>query len=104
LKVVGHVEPNAPAGAGPDWSQQLRYGERTARGIAEGKKACCALTVLWERRRAKSDKRIMVSRDTMRDIALFRPSVTSGPGKKKIEEGMTTRRVESDTVVAGCKR
>jgi hypothetical protein len=32
---------------------------------------------------AKSGKRIMVSRDPMRDIALFRPSVTSGSGKKK---------------------
>jgi hypothetical protein len=66
--VVGHVEPNA--GAVPGWSQQLRYGERTARGIAEGKKACCALT-LWGRRRARSGKRIMVSRDTVRDIAFL---------------------------------
>jgi hypothetical protein len=28
----------------------------------------------------------MASRDTMRNIALFRPSVTSGPGKK-IDKG-----------------
>jgi hypothetical protein len=94
LKVVGHVEPNALAGAGPDWSQQLRYGERTARGIAAGKKACCALTVLWERRMAKSGKRIMISRDPMRDIALFRTPVHQVQARKKIEEGMTTRRVE----------
>ena len=35
----------------------------------------------------RSGKRIIASRDTMRDIALFRPSVTSDPGKKKNRGG-----------------
>jgi hypothetical protein len=48
----------------------VRYGERTARGIAGGKKVCCALT-LGERRRARSGKKIMVRRDIMKDIALL---------------------------------
>jgi hypothetical protein len=52
------------------WSQAERYGERTARGIAGGKKVCWALT-LGERRRARSGRRIMVRRDMMKDIALL---------------------------------
>jgi hypothetical protein len=48
-------------------SQQLRYGERTARGIAKGK----AVT-LEESRRVRSSKKIMVSRDTKRKIAVFK--------------------------------
>ena len=84
--MVGHVEPKAGAVRG--WSQQLKYGERTARGIAEGKKACCALT-RWERRRAKSGKRIMIRRDTVRDFAFL----DAGNIKSKKIEGMITRRV-----------
>jgi hypothetical protein len=55
----------------------LRYGERTARGTA-GKKA----TMLEERRRVKRNKRIIVSRNTMRDIALIRPPATSASGEE----------------------
>jgi hypothetical protein len=53
-------------------SQQLRYGERTARGIAGSKKA----VTLEESRRVRSSKKIMVGRDTKRKIAVFRLSAT----------------------------
>jgi hypothetical protein len=59
----------------------LRYGERTARGTARGTKDTWALT-LRDRRRARSGKKIMVSCDTIKDIALFRLPVTSAPDKK----------------------
>ncbi len=59
----------------------MRYGERTARGIAEGTKVTWALT-LRERRRARSGKKSMVSRDTKRVIALFRPSDIGSTGRK----------------------
>ena len=62
----------------------MRYGERTARGIAGGTNVTWALT-LWERRRARSDKKKMVSCDTMNDIGLFRLPVTSTPDKKTKE-------------------
>jgi hypothetical protein len=80
----------------PLWSQQLRYGERTARGTAGGKEVTWAVT-LRDKRRARSGKKIMVSCDTMKDIALFRVPVTSAPGKKTIEGGLATRRVEKDS-------
>jgi hypothetical protein len=59
----------------------LRYGERTARGAAGGTKVTWALTVR-DRRRARSGKKIMVSCDTMKDIALFRLPVTLAPENK----------------------
>jgi hypothetical protein len=92
--VVGHVSPNIGVEVSLDWTQQLRYGERTARGIAEGVKSGWALT-FWERRRATNGRRIVVSCDIMRDIAaaLFRPSVTS--------RGMTSHSVEQEAVVGG---
>ena len=68
--------------------------ENEQQGESLKEKSLLRLT-LWERR-ARSGKRIMVSCDSMRDIALFRPSVTSGPGQKRIER-MTTRRVEQVT-------
>jgi hypothetical protein len=55
----------------------LRYGERTARGIAEG-----YATMLEERRRVTSNKRIMVGRNTMREVALLRPPATSASGEE----------------------
>ena len=58
----------------------MRYGERTARGIAGGRNVACALT-LRERRRMRIGKRIMVSCDTTKDHALFRLPVTSAPGR-----------------------
>jgi hypothetical protein len=87
LKVVTVFQPY------PRWSQELRYGDRTARGIAEGrkvagtaedKKKCCvpALTVWERRRRVKSGKK-RLSDDVMIDIGLFRAFVTSGSGKKE---------------------
>jgi len=54
----------------------LRYGERTARGIAEGE------APLKERRRVRSNKRIIVSRKAMREVALFRPPATSASGEE----------------------
>jgi hypothetical protein len=80
----------------PLWSQQLRYGERTARGIAGGTEVTWAVT-LRDKRRARSGKKIMASCDTVKDIALFRVSVASAPDKKTIEEGLATRRVERDS-------
>jgi hypothetical protein len=80
LKVVGHVWPYSVV-AFPFWSQQLRYGERTARGTAGGTKDTWALT-LRDRRRVRSGKKIMVSCDKMKDIALFRVLVTSALDKK----------------------
>ena len=59
----------------------MRYGERTARGAAAGTKVTWALT-LRDRRRARSGKKIIISCDTMKDIALFRLSVTLDPEKK----------------------
>jgi hypothetical protein len=59
----------------------LRYGERTARGTAEGTKVTWALT-LRDKRRARSGKKIMVSCGTVKAIALFRRPVTSTPDKK----------------------
>ena len=58
--------------------------ENEQQGESLKEKSLLRLT-LWERR-ARSGKRIMVSCDSMRDIALFRPSVTSGPGQKKDRE------------------
>jgi hypothetical protein len=46
----------------------VRYGERTAKGTAGGKKVCWALAK-GETRRVKSSKRMMVGCDTMIDIA-----------------------------------
>ena len=80
MKVVGHVAPNAEVNVLLNWSQLLRYGERTARGIVEEYKSCCAL-VLGERKERNS-KRIIVSRDMVRDIASSRASATSAPKKK----------------------
>ena len=48
----------------------MRYGERTARGTAGGTKVTWALT-LRDRIRVRSGKKIMVSFDTMKDIALL---------------------------------
>ena len=74
----------------------MRYGERTARGIAGGTNVTWALAPR-ERRRARSGRKIMVSCDTMKDIALFRLPVTSTPDKETTEEGLATRRVERDS-------
>ena len=54
------------------WSQELRYGERVARGIAEGE------AMLEERRRVRSSKRIIVRRNTMGVVALFKQNGISG--------------------------
>jgi hypothetical protein len=59
----------------------LRYGERTARGIAEG------VTMLEERMRVRSNKRIIASRNTMRKAALFRPPATSTSGEEDDKRG-----------------
>ena len=67
------------------WIQLLRYGERTARGNAEGE------ATLKERRRAKSNKRIIVSRNTVGEVALFRQQATSTSGEEDDkEDGMST--------------
>jgi hypothetical protein len=55
----------------------VRYGERTARGIAGGKNVCWAFT-LGEKSRVRSGKRIIerpLRRDVMEDIALLNPQV-----------------------------
>jgi hypothetical protein len=59
----------------------LRYGERTARGIAEG------VAMPEERRRARSNKRIIASRNTMREVGLFRPPATSASGEEDDKRG-----------------
>jgi hypothetical protein len=71
-------------------SQQLRYGERTARGATEGKPEAVTLE---ESRRVRSSKKIMVSRDTKRKIAVFRPSTTKAPdtGREPDREGGNDR-------------
>ena len=46
----------------------MRYGERTAKGIAEGE------ALLKERRRVKSNKKIIVGRKARGEVALFRAS------------------------------
>lgn len=54
----------------------MRYGERTARGIAaEGGEA----VTLEGGKRVRSSKKIIVSRDAMRVIALFGPSAAYAP-------------------------
>ena len=79
--VVGHEWPIT---ALFEWLfQQERYGERTARGITGGIIVCRAIT-LGETIRASSMRiRIMVCRDSdvMKEIELFRPSVTPALGK-----------------------
>jgi hypothetical protein len=42
-------------------SQQLKYGERTARGIAAGKRVCCGLAN-WTRESRRSSKWIIAPR------------------------------------------
>ena len=64
-----------------NWSQQLRYGERTARGIVWENQVSWAL-MLGERRKERNSKRIVVSRDMVRDIASSRGSTPSAPDKK----------------------
>jgi hypothetical protein len=70
----------------------VRYGERTARGIAGGKKVCWALT-LRERRRARIGKRIMVRRDMIKDILDRQRHLLQAT---KTKEELATRRVEQD--------
>lgn len=76
MKVVGHV--GLFMNAFPLLlSQLLRYGERTARGIAGSVgKACRYFWALMfgERRRVTSSKIIVVGRVTNGDVALFRLS------------------------------
>ena len=60
----------------------MRYGERTAMGIAEGK-----ATMLEERRRVKSAKRIMVGRNEMGKVSFVRPPATPASGRKTIRGG-----------------
>ena len=60
----------------------MRFGERTARGNAEGE------VTLEERRRVRSNKRIIVSRNTIREVTLFRQLATSalsGEDEKRTE-------------------
>ena len=73
------------------WSQQLRYGERTARGITGEYKYCWALVVSGERRKDRHSKRNMVSCDMMRDIA---SSGASGSDWKTERGRKDTRRVK----------
>jgi hypothetical protein len=81
LKVVGHV-PNPAVYVLLNWSQQLRYGERTARGNDGVNESSWAL-VLGERRKERNSTRIMGSRDMVRDIAApSRASATSAPDRK----------------------
>jgi hypothetical protein len=79
-------------------SQQLRYGERTARGIAAGGgKVAKAVTLEGRKRARSSSKKIMVSRDAVREIGLFRQSAAYAPDtgrKPDTVEGMAARRVE----------
>jgi len=49
------------------WSQLDRYGERTARGIAGGKKVLWALA-LGEKRRARNSKSIIFNCDVAKDM------------------------------------
>jgi hypothetical protein len=74
----------------------VRYGERTARGIAGGKKVCWALT-LGERRRVRSSISIMVRRDVMKNIALLNSHRHMLQARRKAKEGLATRRVEQDS-------
>lgn len=67
----------------------MRYGERTARGIAGGKNVCWALTFV-ERIRVRSSKRLVVRRDMVKDIALLDRHGHLG----NLKEVMATRRVE----------
>lgn len=83
--VVGHERPIT---ALFEWLfQQLRYGERTARGITGGIIVCWAFT-LGETISVSSTRirRIMVSHgrdsDAMKEIELFRPSVTKALEKQ----------------------
>jgi hypothetical protein len=72
-------------------SQQLRYGERTARGIDGGYTYDCSALALWERRKKRNSKRFMVSRDMVRDIASSRLPESSIPDRKdKKGKGMVT--------------
>jgi hypothetical protein len=64
----------------------VRYGERTARGIAGGKKVCWA-HAKGETRRVKSSKRMMVRRDTMIDIASLDRLGHQLQARNPIEEG-----------------
>ena len=66
--------------------QQVRYGERTARGITGGIIVCWAFT-LGEKISVSSMRiKIMVSHgrdsDVMKQIELFRPSVILAPKKQ----------------------
>ena len=54
----------------------MRYGERTARGRAEGE------AMLKERRKTKRNTRIIRSRNRIREGALFRPPTTSALGEE----------------------
>jgi hypothetical protein len=43
--------------------------------------------MLEERRRVRSNKRIIASRNTMREVALFRPPATSASGEEDDKRG-----------------
>ena len=64
--------------------QEVRYGERTARGITGGIIVCWAFTLRDAMSVSNMRIRIMVSRgsDAMKEIELFRLSTTSAPGKQ----------------------
>jgi len=51
------------------WNQLERYGERTARGTAGGKRVCWAL-MSGERRKEKNNKSIIFDWVMMKDIVL----------------------------------
>jgi hypothetical protein len=73
----------------------VRYGERTARGIAGGKNVCWAFT-LEEKRRVRSGNRIMVRRDMIKDIALLDRHEHQLQARRTMKEVLATRRVEKD--------
>ena len=77
--------------------QQLRYGERTARGTAGGKRVCWVLAP-EERRRARSNKNFMLNCDMMRDIVLLghQEHQLLAWGRKTRAEMLATRRVVRD--------
>ena len=96
--VVGHERPIT---ALFEWLfQQVRYGERTARGITGGMIVCWAFTS-GEMIRMSSIRISIVSGDSdaMKEIELLRPLVTPAPDKQttRIDEGVACRRAENDS-------
>ena len=102
LKVVGHEWPMT---ALYEWLfQEVRYGERTARGITGGIIVCWAFTLRDAMSVSNIRIRIMVSRgsDAMEEIELLRRSTTSAPGKQN-DRWVTSRRAKKNGDSCGDK-